>query len=845
MRARQQRPVGRPKQISRPALDRRGATASPTLAGEADPSWEEPAEQAASPPDRLRAGQVLALQRVHGNNQTTRLLGARTGSPAAPLVQRSNPADTRLPADQPEALQIATEEDAALTAAQASLAASPDPTKQNVPALIADQNLVVHPLTPRHDSAVSAPTIHFFPGHSNYTSSLTLPADVTHRISSSRRGVWVRARDHGNVDTALGAAEVEQRLVQAVSEVAHTKAARPGTPNTFDLYQARFNGFFDAPTFAGLSTAFDPSLDSRGPRTQRARRAFERVLEEEPAIRTAYETDAGGVRERIDSYVGPEGMNRVDSPRLQDLREAFFPFPVPVPDARFPELRAAVAGPAAALDAADRTAIAQSNAWQDLVNRHVLNPDNRRDLAALIAGGSATAPPGALAAFVAAWEAPVTFLKTASDKAPLAEIPELRYQNGRQIVGTKAQLPTPQTNPGLTLFVRHQVLRGGGAVAPPTVVPFPPGASTSERVNTAFLAPATVPAAGDPVEVVVELLDGSRSTVHDTKRVSATIKSEVVYSQSDAERLNAEDETHLNDASPGAFLDRLRARGGIAANVVEVILAGRIPLRALGVRHDSAAQVATAEGAPNPARTAYFAGPTYTDTFVSVAGAAAFFSPRFNAMLMNRTLDVPSAARRDDAFLMDALVHESVHALDVRPNRGTPIERYKTEFRAYWMMGDHGPPDGTCPSPPGDCKSTVFDPSLPAPGPKSPRARAIFQHVYGSTAYPFVKPNYDDNVDGFRDAVDSYLIPDGINLIASIRLDALREHIENWNGTGFATFRADVQGFLGVGPVVTPHVLNAEDRQEVVRNRAWRDLVERKVRPAVQQRTIKTDLGIP
>jgi hypothetical protein len=150
-----------------------------------------------------------------------------------------------------------------------------------------------------------------------------------------------------------------------------------------------------------------------------------------------------------------------------------------------------------------------------------------------------------------------------------------------------------------------------------------------------------------------------------------------------------------------------------------------------------------------------------------------------------------------------------------------------------------------CPPAGAACNDTTFRPELPPPGPKSCRARAIFsQQLYGNTTYPFVKPAYDNNTAGFRDAVDNYLVPDGINLIVSVRLEALRALIEAFTGAGFATLRTRVQGFMGVGAAPAVGVLSADERNEVQRNRAWRNLVDRNFTPP-QRALLKADLGIP
>ena len=134
---------------------------------------------------------------------------------------------------------------------------------------------------------------------------------------------------------------------------------------------------------------------------------------------------------------------------------------------------------------------------------------------------------------------------------------------------------------------------------------------------------------------------------------------------------------------------------------------------------------------------------------------------------------------------------------------------------------------------------------MPPPGPKSPRARAIFEIVYGSTTYPFVKLAYDNNTAGFRAAVDAYVIPDGVNLIVSVRLEALRAVIAGITGVNFAARRARVRAFMGIGAAPAVGALSPAEKDEIVRNRAWRDLVNTEVASAANRALLKADLGIP
>jgi len=296
------------------------------------------------------------------------------------------------------------------------------------------------------------------------------------------------------------------------------------------------------------------------------------------------------------------------------------------------------------------------------------------------------------------------------------------------------------------------------------------------------------------------------------------------------------------------LLGKMMARGGTAANVAAAIIANRLQLRPLTMRHDSATYVTNSTGAANPSQTGYFVGSTYATSLVQVAGAAGFSMGTSGSIVVNRTTDVVAGLKRGDDEIIDLTIHEAVHAMDFRPAAGTDLERYKTDFRAYWMDARYGPPNvGVCPSPSvggSSCLSTAYDPNISPPGPKSPRARAIFNIMYGNATYPFVQQAYDNNVSGFREAVDSYLIPDGINLTVSLRLEGLRSLIEGWSGSGFAAFQASVRGYMGVGSPPAVGALTSDERDEISRNRAWRDLVERKVTVPTQQGQIKTDLGI-
>jgi hypothetical protein len=225
----------------------------------------------------------------------------------------------------------------------------------------------------------------------------------------------------------------------------------------------------------------------------------------------------------------------------------------------------------------------------------------------------------------------------------------------------------------------------------------------------------------------------------------------------------------------------------------------------------------------------------------TVSGVAAYPG---TFILLDRTPDVTFATpRRPDDELQIYAIHEATHFLD--PGAVTPIQQYRTEFRAYWMDGRFGPPTKAL-APPGQFDAR-FDPTIPPPGPKSPRANRIFRETYDNPVlYPFCKPNYDANTGHFREQVDAYLVPDGINLILSAQLDNLQARFAAGIGASFAIFRTGVQGFFGVGPPPPGGKLSPAERAFVKQSRAWRDQVDGLAgATGPQKATLKTDMGIP
>jgi hypothetical protein len=92
--------------------------------------------------------------------------------------------------------------------------------------------------------------------------------------------------------------------------------------------------------------------------------------------------------------------------------------------------------------------------------------------------------------------------------------------------------------------------------------------------------------------------------------------------------------------------------------------------------------------------------------------------------------------------------------------------RYKTEFRSYWLDGGFDSSSTTS----GSATNTKFD---------NAKQERIFKHMYGSSpddVYAvWLQPNYDKNTkigsNNFQDLIHAYAKPEGVNLINSPRID--------------------------------------------------------------------------
>ena len=287
--------------------------------------------------------------------------------------------------------------------------------------------------------------------------------------------------------------------------------------------------------------------------------------------------------------------------------------------------------------------------------------------------------------------------------------------------------------------------------------------------------------------------------------------------------------------SQATVLDDMLAVPGQQRRIANAIIGGNILLEPTLIRPDSASFITAQNAAGHTTRTAdnataYFLGHTAVtpaNTLIGAAGADGWRVSSFaNSVFVNiRPSSVNRGLRRDNASMIRTIRHEAVHAVDISSGTGD-IERYKMEFRAYWMEGD----------PVRDALSSAFNPGMNNNGPKSERSRDIFDHVYGNPTYPWVKSNYDANTSGFRDQVNAYIVPDGINLIVSDDLANFRNMIAGLPAGPYTAQRPGVQAAFAA--------LHAPEELEIRGNRAWRELVESKYSGSDLD-DIKDDLNIP
>ena len=425
-------------------------------------------------------------------------------------------------------------------------------------------------------------------------------------------------------------------------------SSTPDSDKWFVPYRERFNRLWSQEPYGSMDTAFDATLTSKGPRTARSREIFERLYVEDAELREAYDQDKGGLRERIDTYVGPEGLNLINSPRLRALEQVFARFEPPVAGGKFQEFKRAVAAAAGALDDEDRQAFNLSNEWDLQLNRYLRGADQRREIRLLInppvAPSEAPAPEETpedqltqeqkVRRFFDRWQAILLFKRGLTEPF-FSTGADVRYEDRRQLF--RVHSSSSIANPGQVLFVRVRVSRGATVIASPDPAAFPAGQKRMPPIVVPIEAPATIPAEGDPLVFDVELLEGDLTTVRGVpRRFEMKVKEQTALTRAAAEAIAGEDDRYLNDPTPPGLIERVRdrggifgkaaealggvvherpsgllgkmsARGGIPANVSEAIRGGRLTLRALTERHDSGAFVEAKLHRPDPSKVGYFA----------------------------------------------------------------------------------------------------------------------------------------------------------------------------------------------------------------------------------------------
>src|SRR5262249_43308351 len=137
--------------------------------------------------------------------------------------------------------------------------------------------------------------------------------------------------------------------------------------------------------------------------------------------------------------------------------------------------------------------------------------------------------------FIANWFAAVNFNTGAGQDWFVAGVSLPRYRGGAQTFNAGGFLTPPANNPGLTLFIRARIKRGGAVVAAPAnLEPFPPDASQTTLIPLNIVMPAAVPAAGDNLDFEVELIAADRVTVLDTKFIAINVGPEAAYTKAQA-----------------------------------------------------------------------------------------------------------------------------------------------------------------------------------------------------------------------------------------------------------------------------------------------------------------------
>jgi hypothetical protein len=406
----------------------------------------------------------------------------------------------------------------------------------------------------------------------------------------------------------------------------------------------------------------------------------------------------------------------------------------------------------------------------------------------------------------------------------------VNYYGGQLALIVRPGLPAP--NPGLQIEMEGEIKRSGVVLQTFARRPFGRTADSDQLGSFNVQEPPGVPPPLEPMEINVSFFPSAGPAIKTLNLAFNVAPSLPVAAGTDASILAA-DKVTLNQppAVAGSLLNYMTTAfppDSSHYRVANGVATGAIQLEAVIVRSDSAAWLAAHGG--NPATQVAYACGNMSDAraLKAAPGAVGWRVPAFpNFVFLNLTPQINApAVKRSNAELANLLAHEGIHSADL--TEPGDFGRYATEFRAYWIGGR------------GAGMSTAFDATMTGKGPKTPRARTIFEFLYNHPLYSeFTRPNYDANVNQFRERVDNMLVPDGINLALSGNLQALRTEVESYTGAAgtFAAKRAAIATRYAA--------CNADDRVEITGNRTWRDLVERKFTVAAEMVQIKTDLAIP
>ncbi len=403
----------------------------------------------------------------------------------------------------------------------------------------------------------------------------------------------------------------------------------------------------------------------------------------------------------------------------------------------------------------------------------------------------------------------------------------VRYFGGQLPITVRPNLS--RANPGIELFMEGTIKKGTNTVKTFNRTPF--GRSDTQReLGFHIEREATTPPPTEAMEIEVKFYKSSGPAIK-TVTHPFTVQPSISRSLTADANLLTADTNRLKRSknSAGSLLYYMTHNfppGSPEYRVGNAVARGAIQVEAVIVRSDSASWLAMHGG--NPAtQVAYACGNLSNPRVLRGApGAAGWRWSRFpNHVFLNLTPRVNAPGnKRPNSQMASLLAHEGIHALDrVEPG---DFGRYATEFRAYWVGGL------------GRGLSTAPDPTMSGRGPKSPRAREIFEFIYNHPLYSsFTRDNYDRNINHFRERVNNMLVPDGINLVLSTKLQALRSEIESYSGP--ATFFTKRVAILTRYAACSP-----DEKLEVRNNRAWRDLVEQIFTLTAHRVIIKIDLKI-